>query len=89
MKRIIIFISTILLIVSCNSARIYDHETYIIGFNNGTYIECVGYDVSVGYDNEYIIKSLDGHQFFDKSQVKFIYIKRDKDNGYEFERIQK
>lgn len=87
MKRIIIFISTILLIVSCNSARIYDRETYIVGFNDGTYIECVGYDVSVGYDNEYIIKSLDGHQFFDKSKVKFIYIKNEDEN--KFERIQK
>lgn len=77
MKRIIIFISTILLIVSCNSARIYDTETYIIGFHDGTYIECVGYSVDVGLDNEYIVKNLDGNQFFDKSKVKFIYMKTD------------
>lgn len=68
---------SIFLIASCNSARIYDTETYIIGFQDGTYIECVGYSVEVGLSNEYIVKNLDGNQFFDKSKVKFIYMKTD------------
>lgn len=77
MKKIIIWMLSILLIVSCHSAKIYDQETYIIGFHDGTYIECVGYSVEVGLSNEYIVKNLDGNQFFDKSKVKFIYMKTD------------
>ena len=62
---------SIFLIASCNSAKVYDQETYIIGFHDGTYIECVGYSVEVGLGNEYIVKNLD------KSKVKFIYMKTD------------
>ena len=79
---------SIFLIASCNSARIYDNETYIIGFHDGIYIECVGYSVDVGLGNEYIVKNLDGNQFFDKSKVKFIYIKTDDtQNENQFEGI--
>ena len=77
MKKLIILMLSIFLIASCNSARIYDTETYIIGFHDGTYIECVGYSVEVGLGNEYIVKNLNGNQFFDKSKVKFIYMKTD------------
>lgn len=89
MKKIISLIAFVILVISCNSARIYDEETYIVGFNDGTYIECIGYDIKYAGGNDMFIKTLDGQQFFDKSQVKFIYIKRDKDSGYEFERISK
>ena len=55
MKKLIILMLSIFLIASCNSARIYDTETYIIGFHDGTYIECVGYSVEVGLGNECLL----------------------------------
>lgn len=80
MKKIIIWMLSILLIASCNSTRMYDTKTCIIGFYDGTYIECVGYSVEIGLGDEYIVKNINGNQFFDKSKVKFIYIKTDNGN---------
>lgn len=70
---------SIILIASCNSAPIYNVETYIVGFNDGTFVTVQAYTCTSREDS-YELRNLDGNQFFDKEQVKFIYIKNDKES---------
>lgn len=79
MKKIIIWMLSILLIASCNSARIYDAEAYIVAFKDGTFVTVTAYDC-VSHKDSYELRNLDGSQFFNKDQVKFIYIKNDKES---------
>jgi len=79
MKKIIIWMLSILLIASCNSARIYDVETYIVAFKDGTFVTVDAYNC-MSHEDSYELRNLDGNQFFDKEQVKFIYIKNDKES---------
>ena len=74
MKKIIIWVLSILLMVSCDSAYIYTGETHIVAFKDGTFVTVDAYDCR-SHKNSYELRKINGKQFFNKEQVEFIYIK--------------
>lgn len=82
MKKLLIFLMC-LIMTSCGEPM---ENTYLIGFNDGTYIEIVADNCSYNeFCHTYNFKSSHGNQFIPRDNVKFIYIKRDG----EFEELSK